>query len=75
MGKRQRRRQREAEHAVAGLAKAAKRLDDANDVQARARARFRLVVRLAYHHEQMSQTDIARVTGRTQQAISRWVAE
>ena len=73
MGKRQRKRIRDAEHTAEDLARAAKRLTDAEEDLARAKTRFRLAVRRAYRHGKMSQSEIARLTGRTQQAISKWV--
>ena len=63
VGKRQRKRIRDAEHTAEDLARAAKRLTDAEEDLARAKTRFRLAVRRAYHKQGMSQTQIARLTG------------
>lgn len=75
VGKRERKRRREAEHTVKAVTGAAKRLTDAEEDLARAKTRFRLEIRLAYHKQGMSQSEIARLTGRTQQAISKWVTD
>ena len=75
VGKRQRKRIRDAEHTAEDLARAAKRLTDSEEDLARAKTRFRLAVRRAYHKQGMSQTQIARLTDRTQQAISNWVTD